>query len=855
MNETIIVLPKSTKLPLSLAYHGKNLINKRIFTPVELARETLLRSGKICNKKFISINDELSYYKELIDSVSYFKTSKLADIKNVNQTLNIIRKLVVKDETIEIKNNLSKGPFKEKNDALYEIYEKYINKLNSENKIDTINLIRYAIENASTIDAEFITLKEYPLQPLEKELIYKISNNVKEINVFDLFEVKENGVRINSYKNCYGSSNEVGQIIDDIFTNSKMDQSVVALADYPSYSQIFYDYARKYDIPVTFGNGISIVNSYPGKLLQQYYHWSSEGGFGWEPFFSMIHSPYFNYELLNSLVTTDNEKEFERPKFYERLSRLRLTNNETINKQRIEDFKKSISRTEINDNDKLEKYVPGFEAIAKELALPIEEFLDKYFTARNDNEMVIKFDEAAKKTIVDEIKSIKNMGLEITDDVIETLLRKPTYRQGNKPGHIHITTIEDALSSLRNSLYICGLSSTVYPGSPKENPLLLDEDLKVFNNNELTSNGKIKTKIDNLLTLVKFATSLNNKIDLSYAGLNVSELKNNNASSLLFEIYQLENSGKGLDDFIANVIGVSYFEPKLSNSREIGKAYTESKKIAYNAKKASTTKKESLDIGKYSPSALNNFFNCRKQFLYQNLLKLDAPDDYNPYEVIPATEQGTLAHALMEYLADHRMPKNDFIKFADEVFDEYMKITVPLIPEKIADVKEEFLDMIANGWQMDEENKRDLDFKEEDKDCTHKETGVVIHGYPDRVETTKDGKAVIIDFKTERDKKKHKKDDIDSCLQVLIYAYIVENALHKQISHCEYRMLRFKDGIVTCKYDQEMKDALTSKLIEFKTALDTGDFSIGSMTKEEEKKRCKYCKYGAICGKEVVDDE
>ena len=89
----------------------------------------------------------------------------------------------------------------------------------------------------------------------------------------------------------------------------------------------------------------------------------------------------------------------------------------------------------------------------------------------------------------------------------------------------------------------------------------------------------------------------------------------------------------------------------------------------------------------------------------------------------------------------------------------------------------------------------------------------------------------------------------------MIYAYIVENALHKEVSHCEYRMLRFKDGIVTCKYDQEMKDALTAKLQEFKQALDTGDFSIGPMTKEEEKEKCKYCKYGTICGKEVVDDE
>ena len=857
ITEQIIVVPRTSKLSLSLAYQNKSLFNTRIFTPIELAREALLRSGKVCNKEFVSRESELSYFKALIDSVDYFKTSKLADINSVNQTINTIRKLVVSDEAKEIQDRLSKGPFKNKNDALYKIYEKYINKLNNENKVDAIALIRFAIDNTESIkDAEFVIVNEFPLQPLEEALINKISNNITRKSIFDLFGVKDSSVHIETYKNCYGSSNEVATIVDDIFTNKdkEMDQCVVACADYPTYSQIFYDYVCKYNIPVTFGNGISIVNSYPGKLLQQYYHWENAGAFGWEPFFKMIHSPYFNYELLDSLVVVNDEKEFNRSKFYERLSRLRLTNNKEINKQRIDDFKKSISRSEINDNDKLEKYVNGFEIIAEELSLPIEEFLSKYFTVRNQNEMANKLDEAAKRTIINEIKTIKNIGLSITDDVIETLLRKPTFRQGNKPGCIHITTIDDALSSLRNNLYICGLSSTIYPGSPKENPLLLDEDLKSFNNEDLTSKGKVKTKINNLLTLVKFATALNNKIDLSYAGLNVSELKNNNASSLLYEIYELENNGKSIDDFKDNIKNISYFEPNLSNSKLIGQAYNESKKIAYKAKSYNDSQKEALNIGRYSPSALNTFFNCRKQFLYQNLLKLEAPDDYNPYEVIPATEQGTLVHALMEYLADHRMEKDEFATLARDVFDEYMKIAVPLIPEKIENVRDEFIEMINNAWEMDEANKRELDFKEVDQDCVHEGTGIIIHGYPDRVEKTNDGKAVIIDFKTERNKKAHKKDDIDSCLQVLIYAYIVENKLGKEVDHCEYRMLRYKNCIVTCKYDEEMKIKLNSKLLEFKEAIDAGDFSIQPMTEEEEKEKCKYCKFGSICGK-VVEKE
>ena len=52
-----------------------------------------------------------------------------------------------------------------------------------------------------------------------------------------------------------------------------------------------------------------------------------------------------------------------------------------------------------------------------------------------------------------------------------------------------------------------------------------------------------------------------------------------------------------------------------------------------------------------------------------------------------------------------------------------------------------------------------------------------------------------------------------------------------------------------------MKDELTKKLLEFKNALDTGDFSIEPMNKEKEKEKCAYCMFGKICGKVVIEDE
>ena len=858
MKERIIVVPNSVDLAKTLAYHGKALFNTRVFTPVELAQESLMRSGKLSRKEFLSRNEELAFYPEIVESTEYFKTGKLSDLKKINSTINTIRELVIADENKEVKEKLSKGQFRDKNSALIKVYEKYISKLNEENKVDTIGLIREAIDNRYTFDSEISYIKEYPLLPLDLELVNKLSaGRYTETSLFDLFGVEKKEIHISSYKNCYGSSNEVGTIIDDVFRNKKADQCIVACADYNTYSQIFYDYATKYDIPICFGNGLSIVNSYPGKLLQQYYYWTSTGNFGWEPFFKLIYSPYFNFELLSSLVNAEDKEEFNTAEFWKRVSRLRLTNSKTINDEIIENFKKSISRKDVNNNDRLEKYVDGIEIVANELALPIEDFLMKYFNTRKSSEFAIRFDEAAKKTICNEIAIVKNTGLEVTGDVIETILRKTTFRQSCEPGHLCICSIDRAASVLRNSLYICGLSAASYPGSPKENPLLLDCDLKDFGNETLSSQGLIRQKRESLFNLIELASALGNEINVSYPGLNVSELKHNNASSLIFELFRQEyGQEKELSDLTAATIKVGYFEPELSASRKIGDAYNESDIIMNKEASSENHTKTSFELYKHSPSRLNTFFNCKKQYLYKYLLKIPEPEDYDPYEVIPATEQGTLAHALMEYLPEHPMSREEFSDFSKTVFDEYMNISVPLIKDKINGVREDFVEMLETGWDMDNKFKRKLAFKEEDKSATHEPSGVVIHGYPDRVELTDEGKAVIIDFKTERDLNAHLQDDIDSCLQVVMYAYIVEKTMGYEVDHCEYRMLRgnVNNGIVTCKYDDEIKQQLSEKLMEFKRCMAEGDFDIEPMSSDEEKERCKYCKYGSICGKVIRDD-
>lgn len=315
--------------------------------------------------------------------------------------------------------------------------------------------------------------------------------------------------------------------------------------------------------------------------------------------------------------------------------------------------------------------------------------------------------------------------------------------------------MHEGISSVRENIYIAGLSANNYPGTPKENYLLLDEDVRLFGEGaeSFTSIGRIKAKRDRLFTLAKLATGLKCDIHVSFAGFNVSELKNQNASSMVFDLFRAENGESStVKDLEAKIKKVEYFAPRLDATREVGKAYNEGLRIVRDDKESSTMEaKISIDGKSYSPSALSDFFECKRKYMYKRILKLPDEKEDNPFEVISAIDQGLMAHSLMEELANNSITKDEFLKITSNAFDDYPKSHPALIPSSIAGAKEQFVDMMSSAYDKDPHRKVVL--KEEDVECAH-EAGITIHGFPDRVEQVGPDEYIIVDFKTGR-KVKH----------------------------------------------------------------------------------------------------
>ncbi len=878
MKETIILAPglNGNELMCNLALHGINCFAVRIVNAGELARLALMRAGIHVDEDFISVREEAALAAEAVKGEDYFKSPSYSDIKEISGAIRRMRSFIVdKNEDAKIEEILNKGTFPEKNQALLSVYRKYMILLSKSKKIDRASLLRKAINECGVMKADFLKLSECVLNPLETKLCDVLSGGkIREISLRELLKLNETTVKIEAYRNCYGAPNETETIISDIYKKQRpLDKCTVAVADKETYAGLFFEYAVLYNIPVTFGCGIPITKSNPATLLSAYNKWRTTGFFSGTAVKELLCCEGFDHSKLEFSEFKDNEYEikFKWDEMYKLLGKIRFTDIFQENEKKLQKYKNVLSYEEknVNRNDreackKLEKkkqYLPCLEETARILSKPVEEFVRGFAYIRKENGLLMSLDLSAVRLIYEELKSVRSFDYVLDpNDIIENILGRFVCRQGSKEGCLYITDIKNAVTSVRDNLYIAGLSASKYPGTPKENYLLLDSDLEEFKAQYMISQRRILQKGKDLFNLVELAGSLNSNVSVSYAGMNVSELKNENASSLIYELLK-EEKGEGVTAAEMEKIftKVDFFAPEISAARLIGNAYIDKDTDIFDPeiKTSEIRVKGNLDRP-YSPSALDKFFECQRGFMLKYVLGIPEPDEEDTFEIISAADKGTLAHSLMEELANSDMSKEEFLNSSRECFDHFIKDNPPLIEERIYSAESKFLDMMETAYEMERSSHKEVVISEGKIECIH-ESGIKLEGRVDRVEKSEDGTYRIVDFKS-GSKLKHYKDDIESCLQVVLYSYMLENRKDDplKISGGEYRYINL-GKTVTCKYDEQIKAELNSKLKGFKHSMETGIFVIPEGVLDgSDKETCKYCKYGFICGKkeegEMIND-
>ena len=822
--EKIILAPgaNSTELLRSLSKKGKNSIGLRIMNALELADYALIKSGVVYNSRYISLSDQSTIIYSILSEadIPYFKSASYTDAENIATALNNLRRLLPTDEKSGIESVLNRGVFTKKNDALLLIYDEYMNICWQQNVSDGISKIRSAIELTNPLDVEITILDEFELSPLEIELAGRITDKINHSTIAELFGADtENGISVETFTTAYGASNEAEDIIGRIFEdNIPIDKCVVAVADIKTYSQLFYDISERYSIPVTFGCGVSILNTNPARLLDKLYKWHTTGCCGTDALTELMNSTAFITKQFIELF--EDYGDFR--KALKIAGRLRLGMDSAVNKERIENYRNSLS----SDDEKAKKnagLLPGIEKIFSEFEKGYGYIISKYSFIRSGEEG--QLDLAAVNVIHDAIESLTKYSGSSIDEIekmIPLILQKRVRTQNSMEGALHICSIKNALSTVRDNLYIAGLGADIFPGKPRENYLLLDDDYQGIADAP-TSEKKINDKKLSLERLLKLYSSLHLNIHMSYPSYNLADLKEINASSTILDYAKGREFRKaGFFDHKLNVPGAFGSEYIKGFDSDPEEECPLSESVSFNMERA------------YSPSAIDTYLNCPRQFYLKYVLNIEEPDPDDPYTVIDSRDFGTEGHIVMEqFRPDSTL--DEVMASASDVFDSFLASRPPISSDSAEFKKQEFLEMIEDAFKSDPKNEPIL--LENDLRGTHP-VGINIHGLPDRVEMTEDGKYIIVDYKTGKTEQ-HKNHDVVSCLQALVYAFLVEHTKGLTIDHVEFRYPRV-GKVISCRWDDDMKDQLSERLRIFKDGLESGNYA-------PPDKCAVFCKYGDIC--------
>lgn len=836
MRETIILTDlNGTQLLRTLAYHGKNTIGVRVFNAFQLAEEALLRNG-ILAKDVLKRNEEAYVIDSFIRDIPYFSSASFSDARQLSEAFRTLRNLVIDEEEKTIREKLVSDDFREKNEAVLTAYELYRKKLNGQP--DQIDVIRKAIEECKPLDCDFVCFEEYPLTPLEEKLLEVLSDHTyRKVSLIEYAGKKQEAYHNITYTKAYGNTSEVENVVSCIYGNGyPLDSCTVAAADQEKFGPLFQEYSKRLDIPMSFGFGTALSNTDPARLLKLYAFWDDKGYHGIDALIDMVFSPYFNIDRLYEKIP-EERNEYYLKENLRQAGRLKLDSDVELNNKKLQEFKDTVYATQ-------RWYRKAYlDTIAQELGKGCSYFIREYARIRENSE-----DETAVNVICSSIDTYLNY---VPDgsykDILDELLNKRISRGISREGALHVTDIVSASDSLRNHVFVVGLSAENYPGSPKENHLLLDEDLLRFGDDVPTSEQIIERKKQSLYDLIGLCSSLDMDIHLSYSSYDMSELKDENPSSLLFEIYKKQYGEESTsEDFDSALIEAGYFDAHLSDSAEIGLAFNRGGRIL-GIPQGDIRDVPFTGERKFSPTNLEDFFVCPKMFYLRRILKIEEPDPDDPFVVIDARDLGTLAHSMMEYLANRKITKEEFLSYCNTSFSNFLKYRVPLHQSDAAKARDEFISMMSRSYESDPHNEV---MAAEEKVTVPHPSGILLYGYPDSVEKDRDGRYLIADFKTKRNFD-HVEDDILTCLQVVLYAYMIA---HKDkdplpISYCEYRYLRYGKTI-RCHYNAGIEAQLERMLNVVSKAMDEGFYPCA-----EDKDACRYCKFLKICGKEKEKKE
>ncbi|GAA0480098.1 PD-(D/E)XK nuclease family protein [Salinibacillus aidingensis] len=371
---------------------------------------------------------------------------------------------------------------------------------------------------------------------------------------------------------------ELKQILAQIKQQTlRLDSCILFYTRPEPYVTILYQLAEQHQLPVTFGEGLPLSLSRPGRLVRGLLQWMDER-YSTRFFIHLLNEGLIalpenapsNVRLINLLREAEigwgpKRYKHQLDKLLKKYEYRQWYADSTNDKEAIQRKLQDIAWLK-DWFDRLFKQLPPMESVIRE-----KEFLTSFhFFLKNFANSVSAIDQSAQQAILETLNSIIPYAVEALPkyDLFEKLYNSldsiRVRKSGPKPGYLHIDAYHRGIYHSRKHLFIVGADNRSFPGSSGQDPLLLDQERKKLSNNlELMKN---KGEEHQYVMLQLLALS-QGPVTISYCSFNMSENRSVNPSYLFLQCYRMVTGNhhaefKELKDLPARVIPEQPFMDK-----------------------------------------------------------------------------------------------------------------------------------------------------------------------------------------------------------------------------------------------------------------------------------------------------
>ena len=763
-----------TEFLRTLAKQGVNTLGLRVMNSYDLSLYILSKLGISEKRRYLSNKEQDFVYYAIL------KPDSFNDASNVRAAINSFRDSGKGNSFEELEPFLN-NKFVKKLESIKKAFVFYNDYKEKENLYDIYDLLYRIKSYQNKLSEEVIYFKELPYSSLAVEAFSNIFN-LKEKSFLDIKDQDEQQIDIHK---CFGKGNEFACLLNKIAdTCINFDKCLVVLTN-PSDITGLINRFIQYNIPFSSSIGYPFGQTNVGKLIAKIKMMKAMQ-FGVDAYKGLFDAPYFNKE--NYLSSFTSEKSCNNFVKY------------------VGWLKPSFEKDQLILDPSL--YSPSMFVALQNICGDINNSKDKYYEFIEKNVSLDEYNYEALSLLKNYLDQCEQYDVPF-DVVVDSLLSSTVSQHISHSGAVHISSLSQAFSSLREHLFVVGLDSS-FPGNPKENYLIYDEEYQKMGVDQYVSSEIVSAKKKMMDLLIDSSKNAH----LSYSYFNSIDVKEINPSSV---IYQRINDEKDIVEF-------SYEQDDLSLNKGLITNYNRGA-ISETIALANTYKYDAKEIlnREYRPSSFGDFFTNKLAFILNVIFKIniDEPDD--PYLVYSPSEKGTLFHKVMENFDKSKISEIDFVNKGLQMFDDFIKTKPSIIHQSMLIERNSFKKGLTNCYRNDP-NRRCFKAEEEISDCLV--YGLKFKGTPDRIEKIDINgvtKYVLVDYKT-GSKLKHKDEDPLSCLQGLIYAEMIKQKYHINIDYCEFRY-PFVNDSVTITINSDTDKALKGYIDQFVSAINNHAFS------------------------------